>query len=73
MIYTNISTDNDDEDYGNDTVDNENDDEDDGKDDDDNNEDVAAHWFPLRVRAEANCMHHHSSECHILPHNCTIQ
>ena len=54
-------------------MDNENDDEDDGKDDGDNNEDVDAHWFPLRVRAEANCMRHHSSECHILPHNCTIQ
>ena len=42
-------------------------------DKDDDYDDVAAHWFPLRVRAEANCMRHHSSECHILPHNCTIQ
>ena len=46
---------------------------DDDNDDDDDNHDVDAHWFPLRVRAEANCMRHHSSECHILPHNCTIQ
>ena len=71
MIYLHIFADNDDEDndvkdYDNYAVDND-------KDDDDDNDDVDAHWFPLRVRAEANCMRHHSSECHILPHNCTIQ
>ena len=58
----------------NEEIDDDNDDEDgdtDNKDDD--YDDVAAHWFPLRVRAGANCMRHHSSECHILPHNCTIQ
>ena len=64
MIYLNIFADNDDED--DDALDDDN-------DDGDHNDDVAAHWFPLRVRAGANCMRHHSSECHILPHNCTIQ
>ena len=64
MIYLHIFADNDDEDG---------DDKDDDNDDEDDNDEVDAHWFPLRVRAEANCMRHHSSECHILPHNCTIQ
>ena len=64
MIYLHIFADNDDED---------DDDKDDDNDDEDDNDEVDAHWFPLRVRVEANCMRNHSSKCHILPHNCTIQ